>query len=455
MEFDAKQIKSMETAARNGAALSYLFECSRRAVKDKIVVISPGSFSGNSKYIYSYLHKALSEKGKIDCLYWLSHNKAEAEMLTSVGIRAHHCRPDAPTMKLLIESKIAFVSTHHIARSDYCMLQAAISGAVKVQMWHGLPAKRVAYEVSGKRKNAIDFAYFAYDCLSADYFVADSDYVANKRTAAFPAATPIICGTPRTDILQGDGGDFPFWQLGNTSDILDRMIDWRKSGRRVVMYAPTYRQREQKKETFLPHMKQFFDEFASNPDWLLVFKNHPIADYTEALQEHARTVCPERIIIAAGGDDIYPYLKETDVIVTDYSSVYYDFLLTDRKVVFFRPDYEEYTSYRVIHDEQVISGAPMGANTRTGKECAAAIIGQEDPAFSRNRAVLREKLFAMADGSASQRLIEEIRIRVPGSPLECLAPTIQAVKPSAFKVLKSKVGGVFTAQGQKPYLQAG
>lgn len=401
-------------------SLQILFECSRQAVKDKILVLSPGDFFGNSKYIYSYLHKKMEEAGSLDHLYYICHSDEEKERLSKFGIKAHHSVEDTATMKLMIETSVVFMSTHHLARADYCVLQAAISGAVKVQMWHGLPAKKVAYEVSGSRGSAKQFAYFAYDCLSADYFVADSEYVAERRQAAFPAAKPIVSGTPRTDILVGSVENFPFWNVGLDNELMKIMEDWRNTGKIVALYTPTYRQDYQVKESYLPEMKRLFYEVSKNSEILLVFKNHPSSDDTLYLSDYAKSVCPDRIFVMNSKDDVYPYFKETDVLITDYSSIYYDFLLMGRKVIFFRPDYEQYTTGREIYDEQNISSAPMGENVKTGGECVAAINSVEPESYFINRSKLRNKLFSMADGSSSERLVNEICKHVPGTPLECL-----------------------------------
>jgi CDP-glycerol glycerophosphotransferase (TagB/SpsB family) len=396
-------------ASTNSAALHFLFRASERAVKDKVVVLSPGSFSGNSKYIFCYLHRLmLHERGKGKNLFWLSHNAAEAAALREAGINAHHCKPNGKTMQLLIETKLVFMSTHHFARADYCVMQAAISSAVKVQMWHGIPAKHIAYELAEKRSAATDFAYYAYDCLSADYVVTESEYVTPRYLRAFPNAEPIINGSPRTDILVGSEDNFPFWKINTDAKLLDRMTAWRQSGKCVILFAPTYREGAQPRQSFLPEIERLFAEISNHQDLLLVVKDHGSSKDTGEYSKYSAATGGERVVILDKMDDLYPYLRESDVLVTDYSSAYYDFLLTNRRVIFFQPDYNEYTAHRRIYDEQVISGQSMGERVETAQGCVAAITSDEPAQFIHNRRELSRKLFVSQDGRSSERLIKRI-----------------------------------------------
>ena len=412
MEDIEQRLKSTETAAMNAAALHFLVKASERAVKDKILVLSPGGFSGNSKYIYGYLHKTLSDRGAADRLFWIGHSKEEVEDLRSAGINAHHNRQDARSMKLLIESKLVFMSTHHFPRADYCVMQAALSGAKKIQMWHGVPAKHIAYELADRRSTAVEFSYYAYDCLSADFIVTESDYVTPRYLPGFPNAKPIVSGSARTDILLAELSDFPFWSIGTSSDYIERMKQWRQSGRKVVLYAPTYREVSQDRSVFFNEIRRLVRDLERYPEVLFVIKNHNASRDDQEIENIVSDSGSERIVLVPRKDDSYPYLRETDILVTDYSSIYYDFLLTNRRVVFFQPDYEAYTSTRKIYDEQEILGKPLGFRVSEGEACAKALVEEEPDDFARNRKEVRDRLFKAGDGNSSQRLIASLEEEV-------------------------------------------
>ena len=58
--------------------------------------------------------------------------------------------------------------------------------------------------------------------------------------------------------------------------------------------------------------------------------------------------------------DIYPLLKYTDILITDYSSIYFDFLLLNRPILFFDYDYDEYSSNMngFVYDYQETAPGP-------------------------------------------------------------------------------------------------
>ncbi|WP_193748327.1 CDP-glycerol glycerophosphotransferase family protein [Leisingera sp. ANG-M1] len=406
-------------AAPNGTALFFMAECSKRAPKRNIVVLSPGSFSGNSKYIYSHLHEVLAAQGLLDRLFWVTFSPKDAAILAAAGVRVHHAANNGPTAQLFSETAVVFVSTHHTPREDFCMMQAALSHAVKVQMWHGLPAKRVAYEVASNKKTAGAYAYFAFDCLSADYYVADSRYVADKRREAFPAAEILINSTPRIDMLVPGAEPPRFWKLGVDSDLLDKMQSVRSKGGKVALYAPTYREGRQKKVSFFREFRELVASAAASPETFLLIKNHPVSHDQEKLEEIVAEMEPVNVGFIERGHDVYPYLRETDVLITDYSSIYYDFLVTGRQVIFFRPDFEEYLMTRRIHDEQE-SGALLGFHPVTGEDCVAAIHAEEPAEYGENRLALKKKMFARTDGRASRDLVAKV-FRKTGSPVLAFA----------------------------------
>ena len=403
-----KKIREADRFARNGAAVQSMMYASMRAKKNKIAVLSPGGFSDNSKYIFAFLSNNI-KKYRDDCeVFWLAHSAGEADLLNSFGVEAIHFKYDGPVLQKLIESKVCLRSTHHLGRVDYCMLQASLVGATNIQMWHGIPAKKVAYQLLKNRKNAWDFAYFAADCLANDYAIAESEYVAPRYQEAFPNASLLISGSPRTDMLFGDTPDNPLLYLNTNFSVLQSMMDFREQGGRVALYCPTFREAGQDRTSFLEGIRAFLTLTAKDPDIMVVVKNHRVSKDEDAIREIVNGLGSSRILMPAAADDIYPYLRETSVLVTDYSSSYYDFLLTGRDVVFFQPDREEYTDKRPIYDEEALSGFSLGPKTADGEAAYRAIKEEQSGDLKVNQETVCSKLFAHRDGKSCERLAEKI-----------------------------------------------
>jgi len=403
-----KKIWEAERFARNGVAVQSMMYASSRAKKNKIAVLSPGGFSDNSKYIFSYLSKNVSKYRENCEIFWLAHSAGEAELLRSFGVEAVNFRYDGPVLRKLIESKVCLRSTHHISRVDYCMLQAALVGATNIQMWHGIPAKKVAYQLLENRKNAWDFAYFAADCLANDYAVAESEYVAPRYQEAFPNASLLISGSPRTDMLFGDMPDNPLLYLNTNLSVLQSMMDFREKGGRVALYCPTFREAGQDRTTFLECLRQFLTHSAKDLDMMVIVKNHRVSKDEDAIREIVDELASPRILMPDAADDIYPYMRETSVLVTDYSSSYYDFLLTGRDIVFFQPDLDEYTDKRPIYDEEVLSGFSLGPKAVDGEMAYRAIKEAQSGSVKQNQESVCGKLFAHRDGKSCKRLADKI-----------------------------------------------
>ena len=104
--------------------------------------------------------------------------------------------------------------------------------------------------------------------------------------------------------------------------------------------------------------------------------------------------------------DLYPLMREVDVLVTDYSSIMFDYLLLDRPVVLYRPDHEDYVQHsRQLHDEKLLRARPGPITTNQNQ--LLKVLKQRDAngdSHADDRAALRKALFDHEDGRSSERL---------------------------------------------------
>ncbi len=118
------------------------------------------------------------------------------------------------------------------------------------------------------------------------------------------------------------------------------------------------------------------------------------------------------IVFYESQSDIYPILKYTDILITDYSSVYFDFLLIDKPIVFFDYDYEEYSSNMngFVYDYE--ENAP-GDKVKTQIELEKSIeeILNEKDLFKEQRIHVLKKFFKYVDCNSSDR-IKDIMINL-------------------------------------------
>jgi CDP-glycerol glycerophosphotransferase len=81
-----------------------------------------------------------------------------------------------------------------------------------------------------------------------------------------------------------------------------------------------------------------FNAFLKGNQILFCVKLHP----KSRIKQYLSKLLYDNIIVIDSLYDPYPFLKMADRLVTDYSSIYFDFLLTDRPVIFFHYDLEQY-----------------------------------------------------------------------------------------------------------------
>jgi CDP-glycerol glycerophosphotransferase len=206
-------------------------------------------------------------------------------------------------------------------------------GQVYLQTWHGTPLKKIGFDI-GRPQFASGTVYF--DRLAAD--IAKWDLLLSQN----PFSTPIlrrafrfdgeICeyGYPRNDVLARGG------QLAGQ---VRRRLGI-PEGKRVVLYAPTWRDNQ-----FYASGRYRFDLRLDlerawqvlGPDHVILVRGHH--HFANDVQAGARR---DFALNVTGYRDISELFLVSDVLITDYSSVMFDFAATGRPMLFFTYDLEHY-----------------------------------------------------------------------------------------------------------------
>ena len=108
--------------------------------------------------------------------------------------------------------------------------------------------------------------------------------------------------------------------------------------------------------------------------------------------------------------DLYAVLKYMDAMISDYSSVYFDFLLLDRPIIYYVPDLEEYQE-KCRGFYEPYENLTAGIKTRTEEELIDAmqdVINGIDN-YKEDRKRLRDQTFKYQDGKNCERVVEWIK----------------------------------------------
>jgi CDP-glycerol glycerophosphotransferase len=240
----------------------------------------------------------------------------------------------------------------------------------------------------------------------ADIVASTSPWVTRELfSRAFRAKSFMEDGYPRNDVLlrQLEKHDL----LGADAGFYRRLLRHRKSGGKVVVYMPTFR------DTGLDFIAEnggfaldppAMARYAEAGDTLFVLKLHPYVNDASLSKLPGVLRYPSQ-------DDIYPILSLADALITDYSSVYFDFLLLDRPVLFFPYDRGRYLSRdrEFFFSYEDMTPGPVATVQAELLEYLSAALRPGGDAWGKRRRALRDLLFAHRDGGSAERICRRIQ----------------------------------------------
>jgi CDP-glycerol glycerophosphotransferase len=287
-------------------------------------------------------------------------------------------------------------------------------GQQMVQCWHGTPLKRLRADiVEGSQSATNSVADFIrkndVDVARWDYLVSPSPFATEAFTSAFRlqqlGQTGIVreTGYPRDDVLVG-------------CTPADTRLKRRQLGideeRQVVLYAPTFRDDEfSPRRGYLARARLDLAQLARElgPDWVVMVRGHYLTDRQLGIDpDQAGAPDQARIVDLSGHDDINDLYIAADCLITDYSSVLFDYCLLDRPILFYTDDLDRYGSKLrgFYFDPSELPGRIMTEATEVINGLRNLPAYAADTALARQ--LCREKFSPHEDGRAAQRVIDTV-----------------------------------------------
>jgi len=235
-------------------------------------------------------------------------------------------------------------------------------GTIHVQTHHGTPLKFMGVDEPAYRDNP---EQLLKRCDRWDFSLVSNRYSERVWRRAYPCRFEFLkYGYPRNDVL-----------VTATPDVVARLRRSYPDGL-LVLHAPTHRG---------PLPAPALPEI---PGVTVLEKKH--------------------YLVAGGGRG--PAIEElmlvSDVLVTDYSSVMFDYALLDRPIVIYAPDWEEYVRERGVYFDLV--SHPPGVVARTPQELVMAFESGAVWRCRRQRTAFREQLCEFDDGRAAERVVRRV-----------------------------------------------
>jgi CDP-glycerol glycerophosphotransferase len=280
-------------------------------------------------------------------------------------------------------------------------------GQTYVQTWHGTPLKRIGIDVVETTETAmngkaeIDQRY-RVEARKVTRFLSAAPFTTRCFASAF--------GVPeaKVDTLFLEAGNPRNDQLANVTDADVRAARERlgiAAHKKVALYAPTWRvDQHSARSGYVFRQPLDLDALrgALGEDWVILFRAHYLVTNSFDLDAHRGFV-----VDVSGVDEINELCLAADVLVTDYSSIYFDFGLLDRPMVFFMYDLERYES--ALRGFYLPIDSVPGPIVRTQDELIAALrdprLGQDDAA---RRRALNEEMSPHDDGGVCARVLDVV-----------------------------------------------
>ena len=378
--------------------------CPRDRKRIAVIGRDDGRFSDNAKYFF--IHGAAGLRDHYTVVFVTGDRRTRDALLEHGAAAVLY--PSLAAFRLLLRAGAVVADSAEWVRGGRYQLSF---GAKRLQLWHGVPLKAIE-RVNLKRtlsrwRAPARLLYGVYLKLFARYprydlVVSTSGFFsAAAFRESFDVARVIESGYPRNDVLaSGNGSPSSALVPVNCDDAaLARMRELRLGGHRVVLYAPTFRThgRNPVGGEVLDHTA--LQVFAESNRLCIVLKLHPVLAGARRLRG-----LPHIVEYEPGGD-IYPALAGVDLLVTDYSSIYFDFLLLDRPMVFFPYDLDEYLRRErdLLFEYRQMTPGPI-ARTQGELQREILLALDDRDAFSSERARVRSLAFDHAAGGAAERI---------------------------------------------------
>ena len=302
----------------------------------------------------------------------------------------------------------------YLSKSKYWIVNSLLDlsvikkkNQIYVQCWHGTPLKKLRCDitVTGSVLNTKEEVIKRnnLDVAKIDYFISPSKYSTEKFTSAFnlkklnKESIIIEKGYPRNDKLIN-------YTQNDINDIKEKLNI--KTNKKIILYAPTFRDDEHKSGLGYTYKLNIdFDKLKKElgKDYVILFRAHYFIANSFDFNKYK-----DFVYNVSDYDDINDLYIISDLLITDYSSVFFDYAILKRPILFYMYDYKNYkTKLRDFYlDLKELPGPIIEKQEDLVKD-----IKQIDKVFNKYKEyyqTFNKKFNPYEDGKSSIRVAKEI-----------------------------------------------
>lgn len=277
---------------------------------------------------------------------------------------------------------------------------------VYVQCWHGTPLKRLGFDIEVKGRNALNTIKewtrkYEYDASRYRYMVSPSRFTSEKYISAFNLKKIgkdnciLEVGYPRNDFLYNY----------NEEDIKRIKAELNlPEDKKIILYAPTWRDDQHQAGVGYTYKTEVdFDLLKKElqDDYIILFRAHYLVANLFDFEQYKGF-----IYNVSDVSDINELYVISDMLITDYSSVFFDYASLKRPMIFYMYDFDDYKDE--IRGFYIDIEELPGKITKNENDLIQAIKEVEDFRYNEKYERFNGKYNYLDDGNASKRVIEKV-----------------------------------------------
>lgn len=347
-------------------------------------------FAGNSWYLYNYVKNNHPE---IRALCVTSSSFVKQKLKRNNG---DYFSPNSFRSFITALRAGVYICTNELHED---IINFSKKNTYKVNVWHGMIIKKIGYAsplIKERVKNRSFLSRFREILLRKvklneyDFIPCTSKNLVEVFKETFNTSKIFVTGQPRDDF---------FFKKVDRNIVLEKYGFENLIDKKIICYLPTHRDiRKVDEKYFIFENNQVAQEKLKENNLFILQKNH----YTKV-----DTIKVNKNIYNLNDDfDVQELLYISDILITDYSSCYFDYLHTQRPIIFYPYDFKDYTTYdRELYFDYFDDIVSPGQKVNNEKELLSTILFyHNNPSVDAEKRKNSLKFFhEKSDGNSSKR----------------------------------------------------
>ncbi|EIU0338148.1 CDP-glycerol glycerophosphotransferase family protein [Staphylococcus pseudintermedius] len=266
---------------------------------------------------------------------------------------------------------------------------------IYINTWHGTPLKHMGFDVKNNLKGSQNTMK---NFLASDYMISPNAHTTNIFKHAFKldglySGEILEMGYPRIDLTINTTAK-------EARKYLAEHLNLKKKP--IILYCPTWRGKNvNDPENSLLNVFEEIKLLNQKLPYQVLVKVHPFV-YSKAkeMPELKPYLVPDFL-------DTNQLMPAVDLMITDYSSIFFDFLVTDKPIVFYVPDLDKYQNERGVYIDLCALPGPVADNIQD----VITLVSNEsykDADVQEKYAKFKHNFVNYENGSVTERLIESV-----------------------------------------------